>query len=328
MNHSNQIREYQDHGRRHPSARRGIARLAGVLVGSASPQAGHPAGRRAPRRSMAPQEWEARCESAAWREARSEVTMIDTRRDRDAEPTESRRLPDLDTCSAPHATADATLRPGESRICAGICAEATFRTLYAGGDRHLSASGVCQQQQIIAAPTPDQGSAASSAPHHRRLVQYWRRCWSGSTCVRARHRRASPVTDRQRAADYRVCAVRRDSAGPRICARGCAKPRTLLDLIRSGEVDARAGGPLGHDLLRITNADRFYHAHRQDGRGRRHPAGQRPHRPLRTTCSRRSSASGCEISGSQIQQFILQTDVFAVRPAQPSCRRRAWCSRL
>ena len=119
------------------------------------------------------------------------------------------------------------------------------------------------------------------------------------------------MTDRQRAADYRVRAVRRDGAEIEDLRARLREAEDALDLIRSGEVDAVVvGGPLGQQIYSITNADRPYRLlieQMKEGAVTLLGSG------LIAYCNDSFAAlvgkRAGQISGSQIQQFILQTDV-------------------
>ena len=85
-----------------------------------------------------------------------------------------------------------------------------------------------------------------------------------------------------------------------------------LEVIRSGEVDAVVvGGPLGQQIYSITNADRPYRLlDRTDERRRGHPL---EHGLIAycndSLCLAARQTRRHRVSGSQIQQFILQTDI-------------------
>ena len=169
----------------------------------------------------------------------------------------------------------------------------------------------CQQQQIIAAPT-----LIKVLPHPlRRIIgdlSNTEKVLIGLDLRPDCSRRRSPVTDSQRLTDLNASSANMHYAEVEELRARLREAEEALDVIRSGEVDAVVvGGPLGQQIYSITNADRPYRLlieQMKEGAVTLLSSG------LIAYCNDSFAAllgkDAGQITGSQIEQFILPTDIF------------------
>ena len=120
------------------------------------------------------------------------------------------------------------------------------------------------------------------------------------------------MTDRQRLADCKASLARTHSGEVEELRAKLREAEEALEVIRSGEVDAViVGGPLGQQIYSITNADRPYRLlieQMKEGAVTLSSTG------LIAYCNELFAAllgkHANHITGSQIEQFMLPTDIF------------------
>ena len=120
------------------------------------------------------------------------------------------------------------------------------------------------------------------------------------------------MTDRQRLTDCKASSADTHYAEVEELRARLREAEEALEVIRSGEVDAVVvGGPLGQQIYSITNADRPYRLlieQMKEGAVTLSSTG------LIAYCNDSFAAllgkHAGQITGSQIEQFILPTDIF------------------